>query len=408
MSTHHVMASRRRFLQFVAASPLFARTALAEGIAAPDPVEWAPRDLEKLIADPKEALDVFDFEPVMKKNVPPAHFGYMATGVDDELTLRANREGFKKFVLRPRRLVDVSNIDMSLELFGAKYDSPVVIAPTGSNRAFHADGEIAVAKAAKAGNHLQILSTVATTSIEDAIAARGAPVWFQLYTTQRWEVAEGLVQRAQAAGAPAIAVTLDVRSPAKWPTFVRLRRTDTRDCGSCHGTNDYLSRKPNFSGIDLAGTGQTVVTNLTWDRIKRLRDMVKVKLVLKGILTAEDAKMAADADIDAIVVSNHGGRVEDGVDATIDALPEIVGAAGGRMPVLVDSGFRHGSDIVKALAIGAKAVCIGRPYLWGLGAFGQAGVERVLGILRFETRLAMQQLGAPTLKDITPDMVRRA
>jgi 4-hydroxymandelate oxidase len=408
MSTHHVMASRRRFLQFVAASPLFARTARAEGIAAPDPVEWAPRDLEKLIADPKEALDVFDFEPVMKKNVPPAHFGYMATGVDDEVTLRANRDGFRKFVLRPRRLVDVSNIDMSLELFGAKYDSPVVIAPTGSNRAFHADGEIAVAKAAKAGNHLQILSTVATTSIEDAIAARGAPVWFQLYTTQRWEVAEGLVQRAQAAGAPAIAVTLDVRSPAKWPTFVRLRRTDTRDCGSCHGTNDYLSRKPNFSGIDLAGTSQTVVTNLTWDRIKRLRDMVKVKLVLKGNLTAEDAKMAADADIDAIVVSNHGGRVEDGVDATIDALPEIVGAAGGRMPVLVDSGFRHGSDIVKALAIGAKAVCIGRPYLWGLGAFGQAGVERVLGILRFETRLAMQQLGAPTLKDITPDMVRRA
>lgn len=407
MSTHHVMASRRRFLQFVAASPLFNRTALAEGIAAGDPVEWAPRDLEKLIADPKEALDVFDFEPVMKKNVPPAHFGYMATGVDDELTLQANREGFKKFVLRPRRLVDVSNIDMSLELFGAKYDSPVVIAPTGSNRAFHADGEIAVAKAAKGGNHLQILSTVATTSIEDAIAARGAPVWFQLYTTQRWEVAEGLVKRAQAAGAPAIAVTLDVRSPAKWPTFVRLRRTDTRDCGSCHGTNDYLSRKPNFSGIDLAGTSQTVVTNLTWDRIKRLRDMVKVKLVLKGILTAEDAKMAADADIDAIVVSNHGGRVEDGVGATIDVLPEIVGAASGRMPVLVDSGFRHGSDIVKALAIGAKAVCIGRPYLWGLGAFGQAGVERVLGILRFETRLAMQQLGAPTLKDITPDMVRR-
>jgi 4-hydroxymandelate oxidase len=130
MSTHHVMASRRRFLQFVAASPLFARTALAEGIAAPDPVEWAPRDLEKLIADPKEALDVFDFEPVMKKNVPPAHFGYMATGVDDEVTLRANREGFRKFVLRPRRLVDVSNIDMSLELFGAKYDSPVVIAPS--------------------------------------------------------------------------------------------------------------------------------------------------------------------------------------------------------------------------------------------------------------------------------------
>src|SRR5205807_6491960 len=177
--------------------------------------------------------------------------------------------------------------------------------------------EIAVAKAAKAGNHLQILSTVATTSIEDAIAARGAPVWFQLCTTQRWEGAEGVDKRAEAAGAPAIVVTLDVRSPAKWETFVRLRHTDTRDCGGCHGLNDDLSRKPNFAGIDLGGVSSTVVTNLTWDMIKRLRDTVKVKLVLKGIVAFEDAKLAADAGIDAIVVSNHGGRVEDGVSATI-------------------------------------------------------------------------------------------
>jgi 4-hydroxymandelate oxidase len=401
------LASRRLLLQFLAASPLFAHRALAEGVRPSDPVEWAPRELDKLITDPRQALDVFDFEPVMKQNVPPAHFGYMATGVDDETTLRANREGFRKFALRPRRLVDVSSVDTSAEIFGVKYDSPIVIAPTGSNRAFHPDGEIAVARAAKAGNHLQILSTVATTSIEDAMAARGAPVWFQLYTTQRWEVAEALVKRAQAAGAPAIAVTLDVRSPAKWGTFVRLRRTDTRDCGSCHGVNDYLSRKPNFSGIDLGGVSSTVVTNLNWDAVKRLRDIVKVKLVLKGILACEDAKLAADAGVDAIVVSNHGGRVEDGVGATIEVLPEIVEATGGRIPVLVDSGFRRGSDIVKALAIGAKAVCIGRPYLWGLGAFGEAGVERVLAILRAETRIAMQQLGAPSLKDLVPAMVRR-
>ena len=203
---------------------------------------------------------------------------------------------------------------------------------------------------------------MATTSIEDAIAARGAPVWFQLYTTQRWEIAEGLVRRAEAAGAPVIAVTLDVRSSAKWETFVRLWRTDTRECGSCHGLNTYLSR--NFTGIDLGGVSSTVATNLTWDLIKRLRDTVKAKLVLKGILAFEDAKLAADSGIDAIVVSNHGGRVEDGVSATIDVLPEIVGAVGGRMPILVDSGFRRGSDIVKALAIGAQAVCIGRPYLW--------------------------------------------
>jgi isopentenyl diphosphate isomerase/L-lactate dehydrogenase-like FMN-dependent dehydrogenase len=409
MSPHPVhIASRRRFLQFLAASPLFAGGALAEGLKPSDPVDWAPRDLDRLIADPTQALDVFDFEPVMKKNVPPAHFGYMATGVDDEVTLRANREGFRKFELRPRRLVDVSRVDTSAEILGVKYDSPIVIAPTGSNRAFHPDAEIAVAKAAKPGNHLQILSTVATTSIEDAIAARGAPVWFQLYTTQRREVGEALVKRAEAAGAPAIAVTLDVRASAKWETFVRLRRTDTRDCGSCHGLNDYLSRKPNFSGIDLGGVSGTAVTNLTWDAIKRLRDTVKVKLVLKGILGYEDAKLAADAGIDAIVVSNHGGRVEDGVSATIDVLPEIVARIDGRIPILIDSGFRRGSDIVKALALGAQAVCIGRPYLWGLGAFGQPGVERVLAILRAETRAAMQQLGAPSVKDLTPAMIRRA
>jgi 4-hydroxymandelate oxidase len=406
MSSERIrITSRRRFLQFLAASPFYAHAALAEGRRSSDPMEWAPRDLDKLITNPRQARDVFDFELVMQKNVQPAHFGYMATGVDDEMTLRANRAGFGKFQLRPRRLVDVSKIDMTTEILGSIYDSPIVVAPTASNRAFHPDGEIAVARAAKAWNHLQILSTVATTSIEDAIVARGAPVWFQLYTTQRWDVAESLVKRAEQAGAPVIAVTLDVLTPAKWETLARLQRTDTNACGSCHA--GYFARKPNFSGIDLGGVSGTVVTNLTWDKIKRLRDTVKGKLVLKGILAFEDAKIAADAGIDAIIVSNHGGRAEDGVASTIEMLPEIVEAVGGRMPVLVDSGFRRGSDVVKALALGAKAVCIGRPYLWGLGAFGQAGVERVLEILRAETRSAMQQLGAPSLKDLTPAMVRR-
>ena len=407
VSPHIRLASRRQLLQFLAASPLFAHGALAQESRPADPMVWAPRDVNALIAEPRQALDVFDFEPVMKKNVPPAHFGYMATGIDDEATLRANREGFGKFRLRPRRLVDVSTIDMKADILGTTYDSPIVIAPTGSNRAFHPDGEIAVAKAAKTGNHLQILSTVASTSIEDAIAARGAPVWFQLYTTQRWEVAEALVKRAEGAGAPVIAVTLDVTAPAKWETFVRLRRTDTRDCGSCHA-GDYLARKPNFSGIDVRGVSAgTIVTNLTWDLIRRLRDTVKGKLVLKGILAFEDAALAADAGIDGIIVSNHGGRMEDAVGSTIEVLPEIVEAVGGRMPVLVDSGFRRGSDILKALAMGARAVCIGRPTLWGLGAFGEPGVARVLEILRGETRVAMQQLGAPSLKDLTPAMVRR-
>jgi isopentenyl diphosphate isomerase/L-lactate dehydrogenase-like FMN-dependent dehydrogenase len=296
---------------------------------------------------------------------------------------------------------------MSCDILGTTYDSPIVIAPTGSNRAFHPDGEAAVAKAAKAGNHLQILSTVATTSIEDAAAARGAPIWFQLYPTREWTVGDRLAKRAERAGCPAIVLTLDALGPQKWETYVRLRRTDTRPCGSCHGVNDYLSRKPNFAGIDVSAAAGTSAPNLTWDYVKRLRDTVATKIVLKGILAPEDAKLAAEIGVDGIVVSNHGGRAEDGGGATIDALPDIVEAVGGRMPVLIDSGFRRGSDIVKALALGARAVCVGRPYLWGLGAFGQAGVERVLEILRGETRAAMQQLGAPSLKHLSPAMVRR-
>jgi 4-hydroxymandelate oxidase len=408
--------SRRRFLQFLAASPLLAEVsapALAQNMSAPsrlpDPMAWAPRDLDNLISDPAEALDVFDFEPVARKNLPPAHFGYLVTGIDDEVTLRANREGFLKFQLRPRRLVELGTIDMTTELFGETYDSPIVIAPTGSNRAFHPDGEAAVAKAARTGNHLQILSSGATTSIEEAIAAREAPVWFQLYA-RGWQVTEALLRRAERAGSPVVVVTIDGGAPTNWETLLRLRRTDTRQCGGCHGgrNHDYVARRPNLNGIDVSDPTSLDISNLTWDSIKRLREMVKMKIVLKGILTHEDAILAADIGIDGIMVSNHGGRVVDCGCATIEILPEIITAVGGRMTVLVDSGFRRGTDIIKALAMGAQAVCVGWPYLWGLGAFGQPGVERVLEILRTETRAAMQQIGAPSIKQLRRDMVQRA
>jgi isopentenyl diphosphate isomerase/L-lactate dehydrogenase-like FMN-dependent dehydrogenase len=297
---------------------------------------------------------------------------------------------------------------MRTDILGTTYDSPIVICPTSSNKAFHPDGEIAVAAAAKAGNHLQMLSTVATVSIEDAIAARGAPIWFQLYPTRKWEVAAALATRAERAGSPTIVVTLDVLARQNWETLARLRRTDDRPCGTCHGPSmqAYVARKPNFDGIDMEGVGFNA-TQLTWDFVGRLRDTVRTRIVLKGIMTGEDAKLAVQSGVDAIVVSNHGGRVDDSGRATIDALPEIVEAVAGRIPILIDSGFRRGTDIVKALALGAQAVCIGRPYLWGLGAFGQPGVERVLEILRTETRAVMQQIGAPSIKDLTPSMVRR-
>jgi 4-hydroxymandelate oxidase len=412
-SCAHGGVHRRRFLKFLAASPLLVDGAvhapaqeLAPASPAGTPSALAP-DAAALLTDPSRALDVFEFEPVMKRNVPPAHFGYMATGLDDEATLRGNREGFLRFQLRPRRLIDVSTIDMRCEIFGLTYDSPIVIAPTGSNRAFHPDGEVAVAKAARSGNHLQILSTVATTSIEAATSARGAPVWFQLYPTRQWSIGDALAMRAQDAGCRAIVLTLDVLGPLNWETYLRLRRSDTRECSSCHAPNGYLSRKPNFAGIDLKGVDSTIAPNLTWDYVGRLRDRIRARLVLKGILAAEDARLAVEKGVDAIIVSNHGGRTEDGGGSTIEALPEIIDAVAGRIPVLVDSGFRRGSDIVKALAIGARAVCIGRPYLWGLGAFGQAGVERVLEILRAEVRASLQQLGAPSLERLSPALVRR-
>jgi 4-hydroxymandelate oxidase len=408
--------NRRRFLQFLAGSPLLATSGFASWAAEapsklPDPMFWAPANLQDLIASPKDAINVFDFEPVCRKNVPPAHFGYMASGIDDETTLRANREGFLKFQLRPRRLVDVSKVDTSIEIFGTKYDSPIAIAPTGGNRSFHPDGEIAVSKAAKAGNHLQILSTAASASVEDATAARGAPIWFQLYASSKYEVAEALVKRAEKAGCPAVAITVDRVGGRNQETFFRLRRTDTRECSGCHD-NSTLSAsvrsKPNYDGLDLSGLTNTQSSNLNWDTVKRLRGATRMKIVLKGIVAYEDAALAVDNGIDGIIVSNHGGRGEDNGRSTIDALPEIVDAVKGRIPIVVDSGFRRGTDVVKALAIGAQVVCIGRPYLWGLGAFGQAGVERVLELIRIETQAAMQQCGVRSVKELNPSYVRRA
>lgn len=409
--------SRRLFLRYLAASPLLAAGGLpawAEGPQPvqklPDPLMWAPMQTQALIESPKDAINVFDFEPVARAKVPPAHFGYMASGIDDEVTLRANREGFLHYQLRPRRLHDVSKVDTRITLFGATWDSPIFIAPTGGNKAYDPDGEEAVAKAARRGNHLQILSTQASTSIDDAIKARGAPVWFQLYATPSWDIAKALVKRAENAGSPVVAVTVDRVGGRNQETFFRLTRTDTRHCSDCHDNSTpqaSVRSKPNFDGIDVAATGVKNLqsANMTWDFIRRLRDATKMKIVLKGILAHEDAKLCVENGVDGLIVSNHGGRGEDNGRATIDALPEIVAAVDGRIPILVDSGFRRGTDVVKALAMGATAVGIGRPYLWGLGAFGQPGVERVLDLMQIETKAAMAQCGAASVKELGPNLV---
>jgi len=412
-------ASRRKFLQFLAASPLFAAGGLeafagegpTPGTKLPDPLMWAPMRTDELIKSPKDAINVFDFEPVMRNNVPPAHFGYMASGIDDEVTLRANREGFAKFQLRPRRLVDVSKVDMSTDILGVKYNSPIVIAPVGGQQSFHEEGEAAVARAARQGNHLQILSTVTNIGVEEVAAARGAPIWYQLYATNKWDIAKAMVMRAEKAGCLAVAVTVDRSGGRNQETLFRLLKTDTRDCSGCHDRSSLqasMKTRAMYQGVDLSGLRNTQSSAMTWDFFKRLRDLTKMKIVIKGILAYEDAVLAADNGIDAIIVSNHGARSEDSGRSTIDALPEIVEAVNGRLPILVDSGFRRGTDMVKALCMGATAVGVGRPYVWGLGAFGQPGVEKVLELLRAELLAAMQQVGAPSIKDLKPAMVRRA
>ena len=409
------LENRRRFMQFVAASPLAASLPAAAQVLLPksrqsDPVMWGPMEPEKLIKSPKEAINVFDFEPVARQNVPPAHFGYMASGIDDEVTLRANREDFLKLQLRPRRLVDVSKVDMSVDILGTRYPSPIVVAPVGGQRSFHADGEIATARGAKAGNHLMILSTATTSGVEDVTKARGGPVWYQLYATNKWEVARAMVLRAEKAGSPVVAVTIDRSGGRNQETLFRLMKTDSRNCDGCHDRSSLtanMKRRSMYEGLDLSGLTHTQSSAMTWDFLKRLRDTTKMKIVLKGVLAHEDATLAVQNGMDGIIVSNHGGRSEDSGRSTIDALPEIVEAVKGRMPVLVDSGFRRGTDIAKALCLGASAVCVGRPYIWGLGAFGQPGVERVLELQRIELYAIMQQLGAPTVKQLVRGMVRR-
>jgi 4-hydroxymandelate oxidase len=423
--------SRRQFLAFLAASPLVAAAGykpadftqlvgdsprgaeralnLAQQLSAP----MAAQDtLPAGIRAASEALDVFDFEPIAKRKIPVAHWGYLATGTDDDRTIQANRDGFDRWALRPRRLIDVSKIDSSVSLYGTRYPTPIVINPVGSQKAFHPEGEIAVARAAKARDHLQVLSTVATTSIEDAIAARGGPVWFQLYHQSDWAITRQMVQRAERAGAPAIVFTVDLLGGSNRETMIREARRDTRDCIKCHlggaplpGVSGRVDdrdnrRKPNLVGYAPA-TPIPEVGTPTWEFIDRLKNTTKMKVLIKGITTREDAHLAVTRGVDGLFVSNHGGRAENSMRATITSLPDVLLGTAGKIPVICDGGFRRGTDIFKAMALGATAIGIGRPYIWGLGAFGQEGVETVLALLRKEFEVVMKQAGTTSIARIT-------
>jgi len=391
-----VRDSRRQLLKFLAGSPALAllgtqgfQTSSLAGLG------------DGPIASPDHAINVFDFETVAEQSLPPAHWGYMATGTDDDATIRANRKGFEHFQLRARRLVDVRAIDMSTTILGRKWPTPIVIAPTGSNQAFHPEGELAVARAAKTKQTLQMLSTVASTAVEDVIEARGEPVWQQLYATYSWDVTKEIVSRAERAGCPAIVLTVDLIGGTNRETGKYFAKRDDRDCSVCH---ENMRVKPMFQGLDIPERND-YARGLTWDYVRQVRDHTSMKVLIKGIVTAEDAALAVDNGADGIIVSNHGGRAEASMRSTIECLPEIVATVRGRIAVLIDSGFRRGTDFYKALAIGADAVCIGRPYLWGLASFGQAGIEAVLEILKRELEIVMRQMGTPSIAQITSSRI---
>jgi len=391
-------AIRREFLKFLAGSPLLTTySAFAQEVE---------ETLGERLTNPDQVINVFEMEAIAREKVPPAHFGYLISGVDDDGTLRANREGFSRYQILPRRLVDVSGpTDMSVNVLGAEAKSPIFLSPVGSQGAFHADGDVASARASAAKGHHQILSTQASKSVEEVMAARnGMPLWFQLYSTSKWEYTEALIRRAENAGCSAVCLTVDLPGGRNTETSEVLAREDDRFCEECHypGNN-----KPAFDGLDMQGVG-LVNPALTWDVIGRMKDITNMKVLIKGIEVGADAALAVQYGADGIILSNHGARATDTGRGTIECLPEVIKAVNGKIPVIIDGGIRRGTDVYKALALGASAVGIGRPYCWGLGAFGQAGVERVLDLLNRELAITMRGSGTPSIADIGPAYVQDA
>jgi 4-hydroxymandelate oxidase len=356
-------------------------------------------------ADPRPPLTVDDYEDLARARMEPTAFDYYAGGAGSEWTLAENRRAFDRWVLRPRVLVDVANVDLRTTVLGEPWPFPIGLAPTAFHKLAHPDGELATARAAAGLGATMVLSTVSTIRLED-VAAVGGLRWFQLYVFKDRAVTEQLVRRAEAAGYAALAVTVDV-------PFVGRRYRDERNAFSLPPGITLA----NFADLGLPDSSGSALfaffleqgdPTLSWRDLEWLRSLTSMRVLVKGVLTAEDARLAVEAGVDGIVVSNHGGRQLDGVPASLDALPEVVEAVEGRVEVLVDGGVRRGSDVVKALALGAKAVFVGRPYLWGLAADGQEGVAAVLSLLREELAHAMALCGSPSIEAIGRSVVAPA
>jgi 4-hydroxymandelate oxidase len=362
-------------------------------------------DSQDLSPDLSTLASVMDFEPLAKARLSEMAYEYLSAGASDEITLRWNKEAFDTIRLRPRVLVDVSKIDTSSKLLGQELPHPILLAPCAYHGLFHPEAEIETARGANAGEAIFVISTMASVGVEEIVQTCKTPPWFQLYVQPDRGYTRELIQRIEDAGCAALCVTVDtpVIGTRNRETRVRFQLPDTL-------------RRPHLEPV--LGRGETThrpkegqiyssffSPSLNWKDIEWMKSFLRVPLLLKGVMSGEDGEIAAQVGVDGIVVSNHGARNLDTVPAAIEALPEVVERVAGRIPVLIDGGIRRGIDILKSLALGADAVMIGRPYLYGLSAAGAAGVAKVLNILRTELAMAMALTGCTSIEKINQSVL---
>jgi len=359
--------------------------------------------------DKNEPLNLAEYEHAARERLPRMVYDYYAGGAGDEVSVRDNELAWSRVRLRPRVLVDVGACDLSTTVLGRPVAMPILTAPCGANVLAHPDGELAVARATAAAGIVQVLSTMAGHSLEEVAAASdatGGARWFQLYCYRDREVTRDLVARAEAAGYLALCITVDV-------PVLGYRERDARNRFRLPPGVRLANIKHQFDELESGSALLQYVNDqfdpcLTWESVDWLRSITRLPVVLKGVLAAEDARLAVEHGAAGIVVSNHGGRQLDGVLATCDALPEIAEAvAGEAIEIYVDGGIRRGVDVLKALALGARAVMIGRPYLWALAVDGEAGVLKVLNMLRDELRRSLALAGCARISDAGPSLIAR-
>jgi 4-hydroxymandelate oxidase len=353
-----------------------------------------------------EPLNLHEFERLAAERLAQPAWDYYRSGACDELTLARNERALRELVLRPRVLVDVSRRDQSTTLLSRRIALPVAIAPTAFHKLAHPDGEVATARAASAVGTTMVLSTLSTTPLEEVLAAASCDVWFQLYVYRDRGATAALVERARTAGCKALVLTVDAPLLGRRERDVRNRFAlpDGLAIENASAAPQRELRARGGSGL-AEYFAEQLDPALTWKDVDWLRSIAGMPLLLKGIVRADDARRALDHGADGVIVSNHGGRQLDSAIASIEALPEVAAEVAGRVPVLADGGIRRGTDVIKALALGACAVLLGRPVLWGLAVGGADGVTRVLQLLQRELDLAMALCGCPTVGDITADLI---